>query len=135
VKTHTRWQKPTVPLLTSPGRTLGMPVFEIENKLEYGDFSALIGCEKGIDYGYIRVEPPFTMSEDIFSLMSDRGLKYEHEFTNQDCTAIVFYEDIMGDKNSPEDNLEIVLDATDFLLSILGGISDKIQFMNKWENQ
>lgn len=135
MKIHIRWQKPTELLLTLQGKTLDMPVFEIEGKLEHGHYSAIVGCEKGIDYGYIRIEPPFTPSEDIFSLIEDRGLKYEHEFTDEDCTAIVFYEDITGDKNSTEDNLEIVLDATDFLLSVLGGISDKVQFINKWTNQ
>lgn len=113
-----------------------MPVVEFETRLEHGHYSALIGCEKQNDYGYIRVEPPFTPSENLLSLISDRGFRYEHEFSDEDCTAIVFYEENKeGDKNSPEEKLGIVLDATDLLLSIVGGVSDKVQYINKWENR
>lgn len=112
-----------------------MPLIEIDHKLEHGEYTAVVGCEKTFDYGYIRIEPPFEHSESLLSTITDRGLKYEHEFTDKNCTAIVFYEEIRGDKSSLEENLVIVLDATNLMLSILGGISDKEQFVNKWNNQ
>ena len=111
-----------------------MPIFEVPSRSEHGSYTALIGAEEELDFGYIRIEPPFTPSENLMERMQDRGFKFDFEMTDQACTAIVFYEQYpdFNNKNDVEENLEIVVEATDLLLASLGRISCKRDFIDVW---
>lgn len=111
-----------------------MPIFEVPSRAEHGSYTALIGAEEKIDFGYIRIEPPFTPSDDMMERMQGRGFEFDFEMTDQDCTAIAFYEQYpdFNIQNNAKENLEIVVETTDLLLASLGRISCKRDFIDVW---
>lgn len=108
-----------------------MAVYELPAKEEYGPFQATIGTDGAYDSGHIRIEPPFQPGTSLIDSGFTDGITFEHFATTDEATLLDYA--IPNSNGNSDENLSVVCENLDFILSHLGHAVLRENFINHWQ--